>query len=120
MTDPAATDHLAVAHALADAARGPALRHFRRADLATANKAGPGEYDPVTEADREVETAMRARLAELRPDDGILGEEHGRVEGVSGLTWVLDPIDGTRAYVVGAPTWGVLIALNDGARPSPA
>ncbi len=117
MTDSAASDHLAVAHALADAARGPALRHFRRADLPTANKDADGGYDPVTEADREVESVMRARLAELRPDDGILGEEHERVEGSSGLTWVLDPIDGTRAFVVGAPTWGVLIALNDGTRP---
>jgi histidinol phosphatase-like enzyme (inositol monophosphatase family) len=116
MTDPAALDHLAVAHALADVARGPALRHFRSPDLPTSNKAARG-YDPVTEADREVESAMRARLAELRPDDGVLGEEHGRLEGVSGMTWVLDPIDGTRAFVIGAPTWGVLIALNDGTRP---
>lgn len=104
------------AHALADVARVPALRHFREAGLAADNKAGPVGYDPVTAADRAAEDAMRDALARLRPEDGILGEERGVSEGTSGLTWVLDPIDGTRAYVVGAPTWGVLIGLRDAER----
>ncbi|MGG7567233.1 inositol monophosphatase family protein [Rhodovulum sp. DZ06] len=101
-----------VLHALADAARAPALRHFRNPELAADNKDAAG-YDPVTAADRETEDAMRAVLAGLRPDDGILGEERGASEGTSGLRWVIDPIDGTRAYVIGAPTWGVLVGLRD-------
>ena len=60
---------------------------------------------------------MRAVLARMRPDDAILGEEEGRSAGTSGLTWVLDPIDGTRGFVSGTPTWGVLIALCDANGP---
>lgn len=60
---------------------------------------------------------MRAILAKLRPDDGILGEEQAAVLGTSGLTWVLDPIDGTRGFISGTPTWGVLIALRDADGP---
>lgn len=109
---------LDVACHLADAGRTAALRHFRAASLTIDNKrAGAGGFDPVTEADREVETVIRDRLADLRPDDGILGEEHQGVEGQSGRKWVIDPIDGTRAFMAGLPTWGILIALNDGAAP---
>ena len=107
---------LDVAHALADAARGAILPIFRTSDLGTANKLDAG-YDPVTRADRAAENAMREVLARRRPQDGIEGEEEGRQAGTSGLTWVLDPIDGTRAFVAGAPTWGVLIAVDDGAGP---
>ena len=92
------------------------LRYFRTNDVGTTNKAKGGNFDPVTAADRAAETAMRAVLADRRPDDGITGEEFGSVEGTTGLTWVLDPIDGTRAFIAGAPTWGVLVAVNDGAR----
>lgn len=107
---------LSVAGALADAAHGPILRHFRSAGLSADNKLAEG-FDPVTIADREAEAAMRAILAERRPDDGICGEEYGRSAGSSGLTWVLDPIDGTRAFLAGAPVFGVLIAVHDGLRP---
>ena len=107
-----------VLHALADAARAPALSRFRAPDLAAENKAAAG-FDPVTEADRAAETAMRAVLAERRPEDGVLGEEYGRASGVSGIDWVLDPIDGTRAYIIGAPTWGVLIGVQDATGPAP-
>ncbi|WP_246209764.1 histidinol-phosphatase [Pikeienuella piscinae] len=116
MTYPHIDDLLKTAHALADAARAPILRHFRSAELSADNKR-PGGFDPVTAADREAETAMRAVLAEMRPDDAILGEEAGASAGTSGLTWVLDPIDGTRAFLCGAPVFGVLIAVHDGARP---
>lgn len=103
------------AHEMAEAARKAILPHFRRADLGEDNKLAGG-YDPVTEADRAAEQAMRAVLARRRPRDAILGEEYGHVAGESGLTWVLDPIDGTRGFVSGTPTWGVLIGLNDGER----
>lgn len=60
---------------------------------------------------------MRAILAQRRPQDGILGEEYGSTAGTSGLTWVLDPIDGTRGYLSGTPTWGVLISVADAEGP---
>lgn len=106
---------ISTANTLADAAREVTLRHFR-ADLTVDNKLDGG-FDPVTQADRECEVAMRDLLAELRPEDGILGEEFGNKEGTTGLTWVLDPIDGTRAYMSGTPTWGVLIAVNNASGP---
>ncbi len=106
-------DLLDTALALADAARRATLRHFRGAALAAENKAATG-FDPVTLADREAEEAMRAVLQARRPRDGILGEEFAPVAGDTGLTWVLDPVDGTRGFLSGTPTWGVLIAVaND-------
>ncbi len=106
------------AHALADVAREAILPFFRGEALETQNKRqGEGAFDPVTRADRAAETAMRDMLALRHPDDGILGEEFGLRQGRSGLTWVIDPIDGTRAFMSGAPTWGVLIALVDASGP---
>ena len=101
-----------IAAELADAAAAETLPRFRR-PMSAEDKVGPGGiFDPVTEADRAAEAAMRAVLARARPDDGILGEEEAAVPGTSGLTWVLDPIDGTRAFLAGAPTWGTLIACG--------
>lgn len=102
---------VATAHAMADAARAAILPYFRNRDLAADNKLTTG-FDPVTEADRAAERAMRAVLADRRPDDAILGEEYGAQAGTSGFTWVLDPIDGTRAFISGTPTWGTLIAVG--------
>ena len=117
MLDPATRDALQrCAHELADAARAAILPHFRSAALDTENKASAG-FDPVTVADRAAERAMRDVLVRLRPDDAILGEEYGAQAGSSGLTWVLDPIDGTRAFMSGTPTWGVLIAVVTDAGP---
>ncbi|MBY6201092.1 histidinol-phosphatase [Maritalea mobilis] len=107
---------IATAHAVAEAARKATLSYFRSDGLTSDNKASGG-FDPVTAADRAAEAAMRAVLAERRPDDGVLGEEEEATEGTSGYTWVLDPIDGTRAFISGAPTWGVLIALCDAEGP---
>lgn len=69
---------------------------------------------PVTEADRAAEVAMRAWITERFPADGILGEEHGEQAGTSGRRWVLDPIDGTKAFVAGVPLWGTLVAVMEG------
>jgi len=107
---------IAVAHRLADAARVETLAHFRGDALGLENKL-EGGFDPVTVADRAAERAMRTLLEELRPQDAILGEEFGYREGSSGLTWVLDPIDGTRGYMSGTPTWGVLISVADETGP---
>lgn len=107
-----AQDIINAAHQMADAARAAILPHFRTG-LAADNKWQTG-FDPVTEADRAAERAMRDVLARLRPGDAILGEEYGSAPGTSGLTWILDPIDGTRAFLCGAASWGVLIGLSDG------
>lgn len=107
---------IATTEVMADAARAAILPHFRSRDLYADNKdAGSvdGAFDPVTIADRNAEAAMRDILAERRPLDAILGEEFGTQAGTSGLTWVLDPVDGTRGFLSGTPTWGVLIAVGD-------
>jgi len=105
-----------LAMALADAARGETLRYFRQRDLGADNKRAEG-FDPVTEGDRAAEAVMRDLIETRRPDDGILGEEFPPKQSTSGLTWVLDPIDGTRGYISGTPTWGTLIALHNGTKP---
>lgn len=116
LTDRQLTDLTEFAGRLADAARDAILPHFRTLQ-AVEDKGGVGGYDPVTVADRAAERAMRRLIAEHHPDHGVLGEEEGHQPGAAPLTWVLDPIDGTRAFITGLPLWGVLIALNDGRRP---
>ncbi len=98
---------------LADAAWTAIRPHFR-AGVSAENKGGSGpSYDPVTVADKDAERAIRDILASERPDDGIDGEEFGRQQGTSGWTWLIDPIDGTRAFLAGLPVWTTLIALVD-------
>ncbi|PTX54127.1 histidinol phosphatase-like enzyme (inositol monophosphatase family) [Litoreibacter ponti] len=109
------TELVALTHRLADAARGETLRYFRSSGLDTSSKEAD-RFDPVTVADRAAEKAMRDILDRERPQDAILGEEYGTKQGSSGLTWVLDPIDGTRGYISGTPTWGTLVGLHDGTR----
>ena len=104
---------LAFAHRLADAA-GEVIRPYFRKTIEVINKSGLGPkpmFDPVTEADRKAETAIRDLIRSEFPRDGILGEEHGSELGTSGRTWIIDPIDGTRAFITGRHTWGTLIAL---------
>jgi len=105
-------DILSTAAEMADAARIATLLHFRQPGLDAENKETE-RFDPVTVADRLAEDRMRAVLSARRPQDGVMGEERGTTPGTSGLIWHLDPIDGTRAYLAGAPTWGVLIGLAD-------
>jgi histidinol phosphatase-like enzyme (inositol monophosphatase family) len=113
MTQPSVNDLLAFAHELADAA-GETIRPYFRQTNSIDNKKVE-DFDPVTVADREAETSMRRIIEARYPDHGILGEEHGaKPAGASGLTWVLDPIDGTRSFIGGFPTWGTLIAVNNG------
>ncbi|MBK6467592.1 MAG: inositol monophosphatase family protein [Rhodobacter sp.] len=116
VSDSEAAELVATAHALADAARAATLLHFRKPGL-TADTKEAARFDPVTVADRLSEERMREILSERRPRDGILGEEFDPVAGTSGLTWVLDPIDGTRGYLSGTPTWGVLISVRDALGP---
>ncbi|CUH76355.1 histidinol-phosphatase [Tropicibacter naphthalenivorans] len=112
-----AEELISTAHAMADAAGQAILPFFRSKGLSADNKLSE-DFDPVTIADRNAEQAMREVLAQRRPDDAILGEEYGAQGGTSGLTWVLDPIDGTRGFLSGTPTWGTLIAVGDDDGPA--
>ncbi|MBD3690051.1 inositol monophosphatase family protein [Nanchangia anserum] len=103
-------DDLALAHALADCADAITLARFGAADLHVEAKA---DLTPVTDADRACEDALRDMLARERPDDAVLGEERGgSIPSERG--WIIDPIDGTKNYVRGVPTWASLIGLVDG------
>lgn len=106
---------------LADAAAAVTLQYFRK-PLDVINKADGEAYDPVTRADQEAEAEIRRLIAARFPDHGILGEEHGELKGpedrVRRCSWVIDPVDGTRAFISGLPLWGTLIAFHDGERPA--
>lgn len=101
---------------LADAARAETMPRFR-AGLRVDNKAGIW-FDPVTEADREAERALRRMIAAVYPRHGIIGEEFGADRPEAEWRWVIDPVDGTRAYVCGAATWATLIGLERAGRPA--
>jgi myo-inositol-1(or 4)-monophosphatase len=100
---------------LARAAGTAILPHFRR--NAPIDVKDHDTWDPVTEGDRAGERAIRALIEKQYPTHGIIGEEYGVREGSSALTWILDPVDGTRAFVVGLPTWTTLIGLYEGGKP---
>jgi myo-inositol-1(or 4)-monophosphatase len=107
-------EYLGVAIDLAMQAGAATLPYFRSVTLVE-NKNAAG-FDPVTVADRSAEAIIRRGIEARYPNHGILGEEHGLKVG-DGLTWVVDPIDGTRAFITGMLHWGVLIALFDGVQP---
>ncbi len=100
---------------LAEAAGQAILPHFRRNTPIDVKE--HETWDPVTEGDRAGERAIRQLIEAHFPDHGILGEEYGRKEGRSNLTWVLDPVDGTRSFVIGLPTWATLIGLYEDGKP---
>ena len=113
MPDPCPTGFVELAERLADAA-GENLRRYFRQNLGFDDKA---DESPVTIADRETETIMRDMIAETFPGHGIIGEEHGAERADAEFVWVLDPIDGTKAFISGMPIFGTLIALLRGGRP---
>ncbi len=100
-------EFITIANGLADAAGEVARKYFRQ-PFEIISKA---DESPVTVADREIEEAIRAAIEKARPEDGIYGEEFRIKESRNGLTWVIDPIDGTKSFVIGRPTFGTLIAL---------
>ena len=108
-------DDIAFAHRLADAA-AEVIRPYFRKRIEVVDK-GEAMFDPVTAADKGAEQAIRALIKRERSHDGILGEEYGEEEGTSGRVWVIDPVDGTRAFITGQTQWGTLIALNEGGTP---
>lgn len=105
----------AFAEKLGEAARLASLAHFRMAP-AVENKLATG-FDPVTRADRDTELALRAIIETRFPDHGIRGEEFPDKPADSPFCWILDPVDGTRAYISGLPVWGVLAGLLEDGRP---
>lgn len=109
-TAPDWTALTAFARAMADEAGKAILPYFRNVEKIEA-KPGYG-WDPVTEADRAAERVMRAMIEQRFPDHGILGEEYGHKEARSEYTWILDPVDGTRAFICGMTTWTTLIGLS--------
>ena len=107
------SDFLEFALRMARDAGTAILPHFRVA-LDVEDKGGAKGYDPVTVADHAAESVISAAIALSYPDHGIRGEEHGWQKGASNYTWVIDPIDGTRSFILGQLHWATLIALNDG------
>ncbi len=107
---------LATAHEMADLSAGKILPFFRR-EFSVLHKDGKGIFDPVTDADRKSEEVIRSHLAEKWPDHSIIGEEFGQDIKDDNHCWIIDPIDGTRAFVLGSPLWGTLIGLSFKDRP---
>ncbi|MFC5584559.1 inositol monophosphatase family protein [Nitratireductor kimnyeongensis] len=114
LSDTDLADRLGFAETMAKAAGAAALDYFtRRDELVIETKRNP--QDLVSEADKKVEELIRAEIANRFGADGVLGEEYGLTEGTSGLTWVIDPIDGTSAFLNGMPSWCVSVgAAIDG------
>lgn len=102
---------------LAREAARVSLPYFR-GDYAQSDKGGPGAFDPVTQADQEAEAALRRLIAARYPDHGVIGEEYGEDRPDADRVWILDPIDGTRAFIAGLPVWTNLIAMSTEGRPS--
>ena len=107
---------IAFANRLADTG-GAVIRPYFRKPIIVSHKDGKAAFDPVTEADRGAERAIRDLIARERPDDAILGEEFGETPGKNEFRWVLDPVDGTRAFITGRHEWGSLIALEEAGVP---
>lgn len=112
MTQDEIKAHMAIARELVEEAGKISLEYFRKPHEVD-NKMEGVYYDPVTQADKRIEEKLREGLAKKFPGYAILGEEYGS-EGDSNLRWVIDPIDGTRAFISGVTGWGVLLGLTDG------
>jgi myo-inositol-1(or 4)-monophosphatase len=104
------------AHALADGSGKVILPYFR-VPVGITNKDGTGGFDPVTAADEAAERVIAAAVTRRWPDHGFVGEEHGTTLPDARYRWVVDPIDGTRAFIMGWPMWGTLIGLMDESAP---
>jgi len=111
------TEYELFAIELAREAARVSLPYFRGA-FDESDKGGPGAFDPVTQADQEAEAALRRLIADRYPDHGVIGEEYGEDRPDADHVWILDPIDGTRAFIAGLPLWTNLIALRTEGRPT--
>ncbi len=97
---------------------GQAILPFFRTALTADDKSRGGAFDPVTEADRAGEAVMRGLIRRTFPDHGVIGEEYGDENAGAEYVWVLDPIDGTKAFIAGLPLWGTLIGLMRNGSPA--
>jgi myo-inositol-1(or 4)-monophosphatase len=97
---------------------GEVILPFFRSAIRADDKSQGGMFDPVTEADRGAEAAMRRLIAQTFPAHGVIGEEYGPDRPDAEYVWVLDPIDGTKSFVSGLPTWGTLIGLMHHGEPA--
>jgi len=111
-----AVDFAAFVDRLAQVSSEVILPFFRSA-IGSEDKSRGGVFDPVTEADRGAEAAMRRLIAQIFPSHGVIGEEYGVDRPDAEYVWVLDPIDGTKSFISGMPTWGTLIGLMHRGRP---
>jgi histidinol phosphatase-like enzyme (inositol monophosphatase family) len=100
-----------------NAAAAEVILPLFRADHGLEDKGGAKGFDPVTAADKGAEAAIRRRIAERYPDHGVIGEEYGEDRPDAEFVWVLDPVDGTRAFIAGLPLWCTLIGLRHEGRP---
>jgi myo-inositol-1(or 4)-monophosphatase len=116
MSPQSATEYLDFARRAAQAAGEAILPYFRTA-ITVDDKRNAQGYDPVTEADRAAEAVIRKAIIARYPTHGVLGEEQGSLAGTSPFVWVIDPIDGTKSFILGQLHWATLIALHDGTRP---
>jgi histidinol phosphatase-like enzyme (inositol monophosphatase family) len=98
-------------------ASGAVILPLFRGEHRVQNKSGKGDYDPVTAADKGAEAEIRRLIAQHYPHHGVIGEEYGEDRPDAEFVWVLDPVDGTRAFVAGLPVWTTLIALRHQGRP---
>jgi myo-inositol-1(or 4)-monophosphatase len=96
---------------------GEVILPFFRSSIGAEDKSRGGAFDPVTEADRGAEAAMRRLIGQTFPSHGVIGEEYGQDRPDAEYVWVLDPIDGTKSFIAGLPTWGTLIGLMHRGRP---
>lgn len=108
---------LQFAHTLADKSAAVTLRYFRKSPAVQNKETSAAAFDPVTAADQAAERAMSNLVTRTFPSHGTLGEEYGARNEEARYTWVFDPIDGTRAFIMGQPLWGTLIALLDNDKP---
>ncbi len=107
---------LQTAHQAADLSRAAILPHFR-IPITVENKAQDASFDPVTVADRAAEQVIRDHIARHWPEHGLIGEEFGLTRETAHVQWIIDPIDGTRSFIIGSPLWGTLIGATCEAVP---
>lgn len=108
-------DYITFMNEIGDAAAAVSLKYFKKPlDILSKGKKLGTEFDPVTVADRNTEFAIRELIREKYPTHSIMGEEHADETKSNNYKWIIDPIDGTRAYITGVPTWGTLVALKNG------
>lgn len=99
-----------------EAAGKIALQYFR-SPIEVDSKTGKTNFDPVTRADREIEAFIRTKITDVYPGHSIMGEEQEDSQGSEDFKWIIDPIDGTRAFISGSPMWGILLGLMEGDKP---